>query len=108
MIPVRLPSGREILLVSPNDSLPDVTPETSPYRDVSFHLDFRDLVEVATEIGVTLRSGIDKIRPSKANVELNIGVDVKSGAITAFLVDGGVNGSIKIALEWERDNSEVP
>ncbi|PRX61455.1 hypothetical protein B0I32_115312 [Nonomuraea fuscirosea] len=105
MVPVRLPSGREILLLSvPADTLMTAQSTDEPvYKDVSFHIEFQDLVDVAAEIGALLRQGIEKILPSKASVELNIGVDAKTGKITAFFVEGGANGSIKIALEWDRE-----
>jgi hypothetical protein len=93
MIPVRLPSGREILLPStPAVVSAGEGSDEYPYRDVAFSVEFQDLVDVATEIGVMLRRGIEKIVPSKATVELSVGVDAKTGKITAFFVEGGASG----------------
>jgi Trypsin-co-occurring domain 1 len=103
MIPVKLPSGKEVMLLSsPADSVTDGDLTNSTYTDVSFRLEFQDLIDVATEIGTMLRLAIEKILPTKAAVELSIGVDAKTGKITAFFVEGGADGSIKIALEWAR------
>jgi hypothetical protein len=103
MIPVVLPSGKEILLASSSADAPDPALDEAPYRDVSFRPDFRELVNVAAEIGHLLREGIEKIQPTKATVELSVGVDAKTGMITAFFVEGGANGAIKICLEWAKD-----
>jgi Trypsin-co-occurring domain 1 len=100
VIPVVLPSGKEILLASSSADVPGVAADEAPYKDVSFRPDFRELVDVAAEIGHLLREGVEKIRPNKATVELSVGIDAKSGMITAFFVEGGANGAIKICLEW--------
>ncbi len=54
-----------------------------------------------------LRASMEKIRPQKATVELSIGVDAKSGQLTAFFVEGGANGALKLTLEWGGLASEV-
>jgi hypothetical protein len=100
VIPIILPSGKEILLASETPQAEDGSSEGAPYRDVAFHLDFQDLVDTAAEIGESLRRGIQRIAPSKATVEMSVGVDAKTGKITAFLVEGAANGAIKISLEW--------
>lgn len=103
MIPAILPSGREILLSGTDVTVTAAAGEVSEggdYRDVAFHLEFQDLVDVATEIGQTLRKAMETIRPQKATVELSVGVDASTGRLTAFFVDGGVKGAMKLTLQW--------
>ncbi|KNE82303.1 MULTISPECIES: CU044_2847 family protein [Streptomyces] len=105
MIPVVLPSGREILLAQGAEEF-TASQETGGgadaerYRDVAFRPSFTELVQVATEIGSVFRSGVARIRPSKATVALSVGVDAKSGKFTAFFADAGVSGGLTVTLEW--------
>lgn len=101
MIPVRLPSGKEVML-SPIGAAQDYSQDSSPYKDVSFRVSFQDIVDVTTEIGSMLRNAVERIAPSKATVELGVGIDAKTGQIVAFFVDGGMNGSLRIVLEWSK------
>lgn len=103
MIPAILPSGREILI--PSSSATDVATQdgfgnSDGFSDVAFHLEFKDIVDTATEIAVMLRKSMERICPRKATVELSVGVDAKSGQLTALFVEGGANGSLKLTLEW--------
>ena len=109
MIAVRLPSGREVMLptTSPLGTGDDLGLENDAYKDVSFNIDFADLVDVATEIGILLRKGVEQIVPTKASVSLTIGVDARTGKLTAFFVDGGVNGALSISLEWSHPREHV-
>jgi hypothetical protein len=103
MIPMILPSGREILLPSSTPEEPnagDAAKDLSEFEDVAFQLEFQDLVDAATEIGMMLRKAMETIRPRKAKVDLNVGVDAKTGRLTAFFVEGGASGSMKLTLEW--------
>lgn len=103
MIPVSLPSGKEVMLLSSVAGLePSDSEDVSSYHDVAFHIPFQELVDVAVEIGDLLHKGIQKITPSKATVELSVGIDAASGKITAFFVEGGINGSIRLVLEWAK------
>jgi hypothetical protein len=111
MVPALLPSGREILI--PSNSRTDLASQDLPsnadgFSDVAFHLEFKDLVDVATEIAVMLRKSMEMILPQKATVELSIGVDAKSGQLTAFFVEGGANGALKLTLEWGGQPAESP
>jgi len=107
MIPMVLPSGREILIPALDNSTDaDMTVDAaggeSAFEDVSFHFEFKDIVDAATEIGVMFKNAFEKILPRRASVELTLGIDARSGRLTAFFVDTGATGSIRILLEWEK------
>jgi hypothetical protein len=101
MIPMVLPSGKEILVSSGTES--DPAADGSGFTDVSFHLEFKDLVDTAAEIGEMLRKAMVRIRPKRAKVELSVGVDARTGKITALWVEGGASGGLKLLLEWGDD-----
>lgn len=92
-ISVTLPDGREILIPAENA-------EEAEYQDVSFHLEFAEIVDTAREIGAMFHKALDAVKPRRAVLELSLGVDAKTGKITAFFVDGGGSGKIKLLLEW--------
>lgn len=111
MIPVTLPSGREILLSCVTDdaerNLPEeLSGDKTGFEDIAFHLEFEDLVNVVTEIGETLHKALAKIRPQKAKIDLSVGVDSRTGRVTAFFVDGGVTGALNLSLEWGSSKPE--
>ncbi|MCZ4119810.1 CU044_2847 family protein [Streptomyces sp. H39-S7] len=109
LVSIALPSGREILLpvegsshTHNGGSSPDSAGATEgTYDDVSFQVDFSDLVDTAGEIGESLRLAMERIRPRRARVELSVGVDAPSGQIVAFFSDTGASGALKLTLEWE-------
>ncbi len=105
MLTVVLPSGREILIPATpenGESDQDTDAEERDFDDVAFRLEFQDLVDTATEIGVMLRKSMEHIRPQRATVELSVGIDARTGHFTAFFVDGGVSGAMRLTLEWGR------
>ncbi|WP_410817754.1 CU044_2847 family protein [Micromonospora sp. 050-3] len=110
MVSTVLPSGREVLIPAPRTEHAGEEGhfgQSDGFTDVAFRLEFKDLVDTATEIALMLRASMEKIRPQKATVELSIGVDAKSGQLTAFFVEGGANGALKLTLEWGGLASEV-
>jgi hypothetical protein len=40
------------------------------------------------------------VQPKKATVEFGVEVTVKSGKLTALIVEGEGKGNLKITLEW--------
>ena len=44
---------------------------------------------------------LSKAAPSKVSVELAMEFAVKSGTLTALIVDGESKGSLTVTLEWE-------
>jgi len=51
-------------------------------------------------IAQAIRSGLEKAMPAKTTVELGIDLAVKNGMLTAMLVDGQANASLRVTLEW--------
>lgn len=105
LIPMMLPSGREVLM--PADSAPtgddaDSSSRLVPgeFEDVSMHFEFKDVIDTVTEIGVMLRDAMKTIAPRKAMVELSVGIDVKTGRLTACFVDAGMSGGLRVTFEW--------
>ena len=56
-------------------------------------------------ISQAIRSGLDKVKPSKTTVELGIQLAVKNGKLTAMLVEGQAEASLKVTLEWGAEPS---
>jgi hypothetical protein len=54
-------------------------------------------------ISQSIRSGLDKVRPSKTTVELGIELAVKNGRLTGMLVEGEASASLKVTLEWSAE-----
>lgn len=48
---------------------------------------------------------IEKVKPQKASVEFGLEISVKSGKLTAVLVQGTGTANLKIALAWEKDKN---
>jgi Trypsin-co-occurring domain 1 len=65
--------------------------------------DFADVPGTLEGIAQAIRSGLAKAAPSKTTVELGLDVAVKSGKLTAMLVEGGAKASLKVTLEWGGD-----
>lgn len=100
-VSVVLPSGREFLLPAEGAANSNMS-----FEDVAFHLEFREIVDVLKEIGEMLHDALRTIKPRRASVELDIGVDGRTGKITAFFVDAGAHGSLRLRLEWGGGDEE--
>ena len=51
-------------------------------------------------IAQAVRSGLEKVTPSKTTVELGIELAVKNGKLTGLIVEGDAKASLKVTLEW--------
>lgn len=54
-------------------------------------------------IADAIRSGLEKITPSKTTVELGIQLAVTNGKLTGLIVEGRADASLKVTLEWGRE-----
>ena len=64
------------------------------------------LEAVASELGQVW----DRVRPSEATVELGVNLTAKAGKLTALIVEGGGEASLKVTLKWAHPSagSQVP
>lgn len=67
------------------------------WRDV---LDFEGVSGTLEGIAQAVRSGLEKVTPSKTTVELGIELAVKHGKLTGLIVEGDASASLKVTLEW--------
>jgi hypothetical protein len=62
--------------------------------------DFQGVADTIEAITESLAATIQKVQPKKATVEFGVEVAVKSGKLTALIVEGEGKGNLKITLEW--------
>ncbi len=65
-------------------------------KNIILLVDENDIEAVTESIAAT----ISKVQPKKATVEFGVEVRVKSGKLTALIVEGEGKGNLKITLEW--------
>jgi Trypsin-co-occurring domain 1 len=52
-------------------------------------------------IAQAVRSGLEKVIPSKTTVQLGIELAVKNGKLTGLIVEGDASASLNVTLEWD-------
>lgn len=62
--------------------------------------DLADVSGTLEGIAQAVRSGLEKVTPSKTTVELGIQLAVKNGKLTGLIVEGKADASLKVTLEW--------
>lgn len=67
------------------------------WRDV---FDFEGVSGTLEGIAQAVRSGLEKVTPTKTTVELGIELAVKNGKLTGLIVEGDAKASLKVTLEW--------
>lgn len=67
------------------------------WRDV---FDFEGVSGTLEGLAHAVRSGLEKVTPSKTTVELGIELAVKNGKLTGLIVEGDSKASLKVTLEW--------
>jgi Trypsin-co-occurring domain 1 len=65
--------------------------------------DFSEVAHGIDELCRSLASVFSKVSPSKASIEFNVGITLKTGKLTALFLEGETEGSIKITMDWESD-----
>ena len=61
---------------------------------------FDGVIPIVQGIAAQLAQAFAAIQPDKASVEFGLKLSTKAGALTALLVDGSGDASLKIGLEW--------
>ena len=60
-------------------------------------------------IAQAIRSGLEKVTPSRTTVELGIQLAIKNGMLTGLIVEGKADASLTVTLEWGKDPAaDVP
>jgi hypothetical protein len=62
--------------------------------------DLEQVSKTLEGVAQAIRSGLQKVKPSKTTVQLGIQLVVKNGKLTALLVEGQVHASLQVTLEW--------
>ena len=96
IVEVRLPNG-EIALVRARQIDGGGATKTALGR-----LDLDSVSRTLAGVSEAVRAGLVTAAPSKVSVELAMEFAVKSGVLTALIVDGESKGSLTVTLEWER------
>jgi len=111
IIPVTLESGSVIRIQArPVES--EVNSVVVPVgeeveSDVSLNLrPLREVADSIEEIARTIKTALDKVKPSKASVEFGVEFAVEAGQLTAMIVSGGSTASLKICMEWSDSTAE--
>ena len=66
---------------------------------------FDDVSGTLEGIARAVRSGLQKVTPSKTTVELGIQLALKNGKLTGLIVEGKAEASLKVTLEWGAETS---
>lgn len=101
-VTAKLPSGIEVqLLASVDDSPSRPGPSQVGARDYfSGSIPFTLLTEGLAEIGQLVTGAIQRVKPSRAEVELTLSIDAKTGKLSAMFVEGGGEATMRVLLEW--------
>jgi Trypsin-co-occurring domain 1 len=71
--------------------------------------DFADVAGTLEGVARAVRSGLEKVTPSKTTVELGIQLAIKNGKLTGLIVEGKADASLTVTLEWgKQPSADVP
>jgi NTP-dependent ternary system trypsin peptidase co-occuring protein len=65
--------------------------------------DFAGVSGTLEGVAQAVRSGLEKVTPSKTTVELGIQLAIKNGMLTGLIVEGKADASLRVTLEWGKD-----
>ena len=107
VVEVMLPNGAVALVRATDlDEGGGQVAEKVGFKDA---FDFEGVSKTLEGIVHAVRSGLVKVAPSKTTVELGIDLAVRSGKLTALVVEGDAAASLKVTLEWGgQDGADVP
>jgi hypothetical protein len=63
---------------------------------------FEQLTEILGQIAQRIGDGLERIKPSKACVELGVEFGLENGQLVALIARGSGKANLKISLEWDR------
>jgi hypothetical protein len=101
---------RVVEVVLPNESVALVQAvDLDEGGQVAEKVGWKDTFDLAGVSGTlegvaqAVRSGLEKVTPSKTTVELGIQLAIKNGMLTGLIVDGRADASLTVTLEWGKD-----
>src|SRR4051812_29326136 len=94
IVPARLGDGLDILVEVRSETGGEVDVADDPFS-------FDRVSQAIKAIAERVTAAIDVSRPTKASVEFGLDVGMESGGLTALLVRGKGNATLKITLEWD-------
>jgi hypothetical protein len=90
---VELPNGKTVLVEAVvHDKEQDIS------RNQVFSIE--GALDIIRDVAEALADTLEQVKPNKVSVEFGLSLAVKSGALTALIMNGSGEGSLKIALEW--------
>ena len=104
LIPIQLEEGYQILIM-PVDNNEEGSTETEFTKASLVKDTFDNVIGSIKSISKKIKIVIEESSPDEATVEFAIGFSAKASKITAVLVDGDGNASIKVQLKWKKHNS---
>ena len=95
-VPATLPDGVEIQVEATGPRWEE------DVADLDLTLSFAPVLTTIKSLCDALQGALEAARPSRAEVEFGVTVSVQPGGLTAVLVKGSADASLKVTLEWER------
>lgn len=63
---------------------------------------FEQVTQAVEVIADSMAQTIEKIKPSKASIELGLEIGLKEGKLVTLIVQNSAKANFKITLEWEK------
>ena len=102
VVEVVLPNGRVAFVQAANLDAGGHGAAKVGRKDIFFYEDVSGTLE---GIARMVRSGLEKVKPSKTTVELGIQLAVSNGKLTSLIVEGKAEASLKVTFEWGTEPS---
>ena len=99
IVEVELPNGATAL-VQAVDTGGGAVKATRPGKS-----DISAVMGVLEGISAAIKSALVKAAPDRVSVEFGLELAIRSGALTAMLVGGEGNASLKVTLEWQHEDA---
>lgn len=96
LLPVRLPSGAVVYM--------EATVLDAEEEVALTDLPFQDVVDAIADVAGTVHGGLARLKPDKAQLEVNVQVGVESGKLSALFLKGSGSASLKVTLEWSNES----
>ena len=93
-IPIQLDNGVDVLIE---------TTMLGGEEEVDFDfLPFNQVTRAVEAIADSMAQTIEKVKPSKASIELGLEIGLQEGKLVTLIVQNSAKANFKITLEWEK------